>query len=127
MSAAFLTALSWFPYVLAIAVLLFAFSTMISWSYDGLKAWTSLVGEGKIAELIFKFFFCVCVVIRCGMSLGPVIDFSDSMIFAMAIPNVIGLYMLMSFMRDESNQYWRKIESGKIRKVGASSSKVKYA
>ncbi len=124
-SAAFSTAFSWFPYVLALAVLLFAFSTMISWSYYGLKAWTYLVGEGKSMELVFKFFFCVCVVIGSSMSLGPVIDFSDSMIFAMAIPNVIGLYMLMSFVREESTQYWRKIESGEIRKmVGV---KVKYA
>jgi AGCS family alanine or glycine:cation symporter len=124
-SAAFSTAFSWFPYVLALAVLLFAFSTMISWSYYGLKAWTYLVGESKSMELIFKFFFCVCVVIGSSMSLGPVIDFSDSMIFAMAIPNVIGLYMLMSFVREESDQYWRKIGTGEIRKmVGA---KVKYA
>ncbi len=100
---------------------------MISWSQYRLKAWTCLVGEGKFAELIFKFFFCVCVAIGASMRLGPAIDFSDSMIFAMAIPNVIGLYMLMSFVRDESNQYWRKIESGETRQVGAAGSKVKYA
>lgn len=98
---------------------------MILWSHNGLKAWTHLVGEGKFSELIFKFFFCVCVVTDSSMSLGPVIDFSASMIFAMAIPNAIGLYMLMSFIRDESNPYWPKIESGEIRKVGATQSKVR--
>ena len=126
-SAAFSTAFSWFPYVLAVAVLLFAFSTMISWSYYGLKAWTYLVGEGTGKEMIFKFFFCVFVVIGASMNLGPVIDFSDSMIFAMAIPNVIGLYLLMSFVRDEANQYWRKIDSGEIRKVKGMGVKPKYA
>ena len=62
-SAAFASGISWFPYVLAIAVILFAFSTMISWSYYGLKAWTYLFGEGKGSELTFKIIFCVFIVI----------------------------------------------------------------
>ena len=60
-SAAFGSAISWFPYVLAIAVVLFAFSTMISWSYYGLKSWTFLFGEGRTTELVFKLMFCVFV------------------------------------------------------------------
>jgi AGCS family alanine or glycine:cation symporter len=60
-SAAFGSAISWFPYVLAVAVVLFAFSTMISWSYYGLKSWTYLFGEGKRAELVFKIIFCVFI------------------------------------------------------------------
>ena len=116
-SAAFATAFPWFPVVLAVAVILFAFSTMISWSYYGLKSWTYLVGENKTMEVVFKLFFCTCVVIGSSMTLGPVIDFSDSMIFAMAIPNVIGLYLLMPVVRREIDQYWRKIERGDIRKV----------
>ena len=120
-SSAFATAFSWFPLVLALAVVLFAFSTMISWSYYGLKAWTYLVGEGVWKEMIFKLFFCICVVIGASMSLGPVIDFSDSMIFAMSIPNVIGLYLLMPVVRNEINQYWGKIERGEIRKVDKTS------
>ncbi len=117
-SAAYATAFSWFPNVLAVAVILFAFSTMLTWSYYGLKSWTYLVGEGAGKEVVFKVFFCACVVIGSSMSLGPVIDFSDSMIFLMAIPNVIGLYMLMPVVRDEVVQYWQKIDSGEIRKVG---------
>ncbi|RMJ20443.1 hypothetical protein PHISP_08687, partial [Aspergillus sp. HF37] len=64
---------------------------MISWSYYGLKAWTFLFGEGQTKELIFKIIFCLFVVIGASASLGPVIDFSDAMIFAMAIPNIIAL------------------------------------
>lgn len=116
-SAAFASAFTWFPLILALAVVLFAFSTMLSWSYYGLKSWTYLVGEGKGKEIIFKLFFCLCVIVGASMSLGPVIDFSDSMIFAMAIPNIIGLYFLMPVVRGEINQYWAKIESGEIRKV----------
>ncbi len=115
-SSAFESAFAWFPYVLAIAVILFAFSTMISWSYYGLKAWTYLVGEDKKMELIFKLVFCLFVVLGASMSLGPVIDFSDSMIFAMAIPNIIGLYVLMPFVKAELEQYTAKLASGEIRK-----------
>ena len=89
-SRAFAQGLRWFPYVLAVAVVLFAFSTMISWSYYGLKAWTYLFGEGKTKELIFKLMFCFFVVVGAAASLGAVIDFSDAMIFAMAMVNIIG-------------------------------------
>ena len=116
-SAAFASAFTWFPLILALAVVLFAFSTMLSWSYYGLKGWTYLVGEGKGKEIVFKLFFCLCVIVGASMSLGPVIDFSDSMIFAMAIPNIIGLYFLMSVVRGEVTQYWDKIERGEIKKV----------
>ena len=116
-SAAFGAQFSFFPYLLALAVLLFAFSTMLSWSYYGLKSWTYLFGEGKTKENVFKIIFCVFVVIGASMSLGPVIDFSDSMIFAMALPNIIGLYLLMPVVKREVNQYFAKIKSGEIRKV----------
>lgn len=115
-SAAFGSAFSWFPTLLALAVVLFAFSTMISWSYYGLKAWTYLFGENKTMENVYKTFFCICVVIGASMSLGPVIDFSDSMIFAMAIPNVIGLYVLMPVVRRELAQYREKMARGEIRR-----------
>ncbi|TVO67893.1 alanine/glycine:cation symporter family protein [Denitromonas ohlonensis] len=115
-SAAFATAFPWFPVVLAVAVVLFAFSTMISWSYYGLKATTYLFGENKTVENIYKLFFCICVVIGASMSLGPVIDFSDSMIFAMAIPNVIGLYLLMPVVKRELAQYQAKLASGEIKR-----------
>ena len=115
-SAAFATGFSWFPYVLAIAVILFAFSTMISWSYYGLKAWTYLFGEGKTTELVFKIIFCVFVVIGAAASLGPVIDFSDAAIFAMAVVNISALYVLMPVVMKELRSYQSRLASGEIKK-----------
>lgn len=115
-SAAFASAFSWFPYVLAVAVILFAFSTMISWSYYGLKAWTYLFGEGKTTELVFKIIFCVFVVIGAAASLGPVIDFSDAAIFAMAVVNIAALYVLMPVVKRELISYQARMKSGEIKK-----------
>jgi len=115
-AAAFGSAISWFPFVLAIAVILFAFSTMISWSYYGLKAWTYLFGEGQTTELVFKIIFCIFIVIGAAASLGPVIDFSDAAIFAMAVINITALYFLMRVVRDELASYSDRLKSGVIRK-----------
>ncbi|SPH18787.1 Amino-acid carrier protein AlsT [Defluviimonas aquaemixtae] len=115
-SAAFGSALSWFPYLLVVAVVLFAFSTMISWSYYGLKAWTYLFGEGKMQELIFKLLFCFFVIVGAAASLGPVIDFSDAAIFAMAVVNIIGLYVLMPIVKREVESYLSRLKTGEIRK-----------
>lgn len=113
-SAAFGSTISWFPYVLAVCVVLFAFSTMITWSYYGLQAWTYLFGDSRVADLSFKLMFLCFVVIGSTMSLGPVIDFSDSMIFAMGIANIIGLYVLMPVVKRELNTYWAGIQDGSI-------------
>ncbi|WP_292264603.1 alanine/glycine:cation symporter family protein [Marivita sp.] len=115
-SAAFSSSIGGFKYILALAVILFAFSTMISWSYYGLKAWTYLFGEGKGQELTFKVIFCLFVVIGAAASLGPVIDFSDAAIFAMAVVNIIGLYVLMPIVKRELNSYWSRLKSGEIKK-----------
>ncbi|KQI70322.1 sodium:alanine symporter [Loktanella sp. 3ANDIMAR09] len=115
-SAAFGSTISWFPYVLAIAVVLFAFSTMISWSYYGLKAWTYLVGEGKNKEIAFKVVFCLFIVIGASANLGPVIDFSDAAIFSMAVVNIFALYFLMKIVRQELISYGTRLKSGEIRK-----------
>ncbi|MDH3378957.1 MAG: alanine:cation symporter family protein [Gammaproteobacteria bacterium] len=115
-ASAFQSVFPWFGVVLSIAVLLFAFSTMISWSYYGLKCWTYLFGEGQVTELIYKFIFCVFVVIGCSMSLGPVIDFSDAAIFAMSIANVLGLYMLMGEVRRDLSDYQARLKSGEIKR-----------
>ncbi len=115
-SAAFGASIGWFPYILALAVVLFAFSTMISWSYYGLKAWTYLFGEGKTTELVFKLLFCAFVVVGAAASLGPVIDFSDAAIFAMAVVNIFSLYFLMKIVRKELASYGARLASGEIRK-----------
>jgi AGCS family alanine or glycine:cation symporter len=118
-SAAFGKAISWFPYVLAVAAILFAFSTMISWSYYGMKAWTYLFGEGRRAELTFNTMFCVFVIVGAAMNLGAVIDFADAAIFAMALVNIAGLYVLMPVVKVEMNSYLDRLRSGEIRKTRA--------
>ena len=115
-SAAFSSAVPFFQYILAIAVILFAFSTMISWSYYGLKAWTFLFGEGETKELVFKVIFCLFVVIGAAASLGPVIDFSDAAIFAMAVVNIAALYVLMPIVKEELQSYQSRLKSGEIKK-----------
>ncbi len=110
-SQAFQSALPWFPNVLALAVVLFAFSTMISWSYYGMKATGYLFGDSAQAELVFKFVFCTFIVIGAAMSLGPVIGFSDAMIFMMSIANVIGLYLLAPTLRREVFGYLGRVRA----------------
>jgi len=104
-SGAFESAISWFPYVLTIAVVLFAFSTMISWSYYGFQGWAYLFGRTKKMEYAYKLLFCVFVVIGAAASLGSVIGFSDAMIFAMMVPNMIGLVLLAPKVKGELNKY----------------------
>ncbi|WP_102106923.1 alanine/glycine:cation symporter family protein [Oceaniglobus roseus] len=115
-SLAYAQEFSWFPILLMVAVVLFAFSTMISWSYYGLKAWTYLFGEGAAKELVFKTIFCIFIVIGAAASLGPVIDFSDAMLFSMAIVNIIALYLLMPIVKGELSRYIGKLRSGEIQK-----------
>ncbi len=113
-SAAFESAFSWFPYVLAVAVVLFAFSTMLSWSYYGLKAWTYLFGERPVVANTFKVLFLIFVVIGASMQLNAVIYFSDAMIFAMAFPNIIGLYFLMPVVKKHLDDYWGRYKAGEL-------------
>ena len=119
-SDAFESTISWFPWVLTIAVVLFAFSTMISWSYYGLKAWTFLFGDNKVTDTTFKILFMVFVVVGSSMQLGSVIDFSDAMIFAMAFPNLLGCYFLLPVVKKELNEYWADYKSGRLVKTRVS-------
>ena len=97
--------------ILTIAVVLFAFSTMISWSYYGLKSWTYIFGETKTSELIYKSVFCLFVIVGAVLSLGIVVGFSDSMIFAMCFPNIIGLYILSPVVKNELSLFMEKIKN----------------
>ena len=117
-SAAFESSISWFPWVLTLAVVLFAFSTMISWSYYGLKAWTYLFGESMITDIVYKVMFLSFVVVGASMELGSVIDFSDAMIFAMAFPNMLGIYFLVPVVKKELNEYWADYKVGRLQKFG---------
>lgn len=113
-SSAFESVITWFPVILSIAVILFALSTMISWSYYGLKAWTYLFGETKTAEIVYKVVFCAFVIVGSAMSLGAVFSFGDAMIFAMCFPNIFGLYVLIPRVREAFDKYMGKIKSGEI-------------
>ncbi len=110
-SGAFESAISWFPYVLTVAVVLFAFSTMISWSYYGFQGWAFLFGRSKKMEYAYKLIFCVFVIIGAAASLGSVIGFSDAMIFAMMVPNMIGLVLLAPKVKKELKKYMDAIKS----------------
>ncbi|MEN8137347.1 MAG: alanine/glycine:cation symporter family protein [Bacteroidota bacterium] len=115
-SSAFGSAISWFPYVLTIAIFLFAFSTMISWSYYGLKAWTYIFGKSKINTMIFKVIYLLMVVVGSSSSLGVVLTFSDMMILSMAVPNIIGLLILSSEVKEDLKSYLARVRSGEIKK-----------
>ncbi|MDC0933502.1 alanine/glycine:cation symporter family protein [Arcobacteraceae bacterium] len=115
-AAAFTETSSIFEYILALTVVMFAFSTMISWSYYGLKAWTYLFGESKVNELIYKAMFCSFVVVGTSISLSSAIDFSDAAMFAMSIFNIIGLYYLMPIVKAELKSFVDRVNSGEIKK-----------
>ena len=115
-SLAFESVISWFPYVLVIAIFLFAFSTMISWSYYGLKSWTYLFGSSKKSELVYKVIFLIFIIIGSSVKLGAVLDFSDMMILAMAFPNILGLLILSGEVKLDLKNYLNKIKAGEIKK-----------
>jgi len=109
-ATAFDSVIPHFSVVLTIAVILFAFSTMISWSYYGMQGWKFLFGKGKITDLIYKLLFLLFVVIGASISLGAVIDFSDAMIFAMVVPNMIGVVILSPKIKEELAKYMTAIK-----------------
>ena len=110
-SAALESGVSWFPYILAIAVFLFAYSTMITWSYYGVKAIAFLFGERPWVELGYKLFFCLCIVVGASTKLDSIILFTDAMIFSMGIPNIIGLYLFSGVIRREVKAYTAKLKA----------------
>ena len=102
-----------FRYVLTIAIILFAFSTMISWSYYGLQSWKFLFGRGKAADTAYKILFLLFVVIGAAATLDAVIKFSDAMILALVFPNMIGLLFLFPKVRAELKKYTTDIKASK--------------
>lgn len=95
---------------LTIAVVLFAVSTMISWSYYGLQAWKFLFGRGKAMDLTYKFLFLVFIVIGAAASMDSIWAFSDAMIFAMVFPNMVGLYFLFPEVKRQLDRYLKAIK-----------------
>jgi AGCS family alanine or glycine:cation symporter len=113
-SAAFGTVIPWFPMVLAVVVLLFAYSTMISYCYYGTKAAAFLFGEGPKVELTYKLFYLSLTVVGVTMNFEQLVDFADAVYFLMAVPNVIGLYLLAPVVKREMHSYFARLKSGQI-------------
>lgn len=108
-SSAFESVFSWYGWVLFVAILLFSYSTMISWSYYGLKAWEYVFGNSKISGLLYKGLFLCFIIVGSSLDLGAVMDFSDLMILAMAVPNIFALYILLPKVKEELEKYWNKV------------------
>jgi len=107
-SSAFASVIPWFPYVLTVVVILFAYSTMVSWSYYGLSGWVYLFGDKSSTKMIYNSIFCVFVMLGCAVKLDAVLDFSDAMVFAMALANIIGLFVMAPMVKREIAGYWER-------------------
>ena len=110
-SAAMGSAVSWFPYVLSFCVVLFAYSTLITWYYYGEKCLAFLFGGKRWVTLSFKLIFCSFVVVGAAAELGNVIRFSDAMMLSLAIPNIIGLYILAPEIRKDLKEYLQTLKN----------------
>jgi AGCS family alanine or glycine:cation symporter len=113
-NAAFTSVFPWFDWVLMVAIILFAYATMISWSYYGMKSWAYLFGEKNWIKQSFNILFMVCTVIGTVSGLGAVVDFSDMMILGMAFPNIIGLLIMSKEVKADLRAYWRYFKEGRI-------------
>ncbi|MEZ7951640.1 MAG: alanine/glycine:cation symporter family protein [Halioglobus sp.] len=121
-SRAFGSTLSWSTIPLSFIAVLFAFSTMLSWSYYGLKGWTYILGESKKAEVIFKVIFCSFGALGCMIQLDAVLNFSDALVFVIALPNILGLYILAPIIKRELKSYQARLKSGEIQNLRKSKS-----
>lgn len=111
-AVAFGSVISWFPIILAISVVLFAYSTMISWSYYGERCWTYLFGEKS--SMVYRILFVTFVVVGSMTSASNILDFSDLMLLSMAFPNFIALYALHGKVREALQRYLSRLASGKM-------------
>ena len=113
-SAAFATVISWYPLLLSVSVVLFAYSTMISWSYYGERCWSYLFGDG--AALLYRIAFVIFVVLGSVVSAANILTFSDLMILSMAFPNILGLYLLQKKVIEAKDAYLAKFRAGEFEK-----------
>ena len=113
-SAAFARSVSWAPYPLAVAAMLFAVSTMFAWAYYGLKAWTYLVGDTRWARLGFNTGFCGFAALGCMIRIDAVLDFSDALVFVVCVPNILGMLLLAPAVRERVTAYQARLHQGKI-------------
>lgn len=113
-SSAFETVLPWFPYVLTLAVALFAISTMITWGYYGEKAWTYLFGRSTLSVRTYQGIFCFFIVVGSVLTLGAVLDFADAVLFLLALFNITGLYILAPVVKEEVEAFRASRRSGEV-------------
>jgi alanine or glycine:cation symporter, AGCS family len=118
-SSAFETVIPGFPVILAVAVALFAFSTLITWSYYGLKAWTTLFGRSRFSENLYKVVFCLFTVTGSVLTFGEVLGFADAMLFLCAFVNLIGVYLLLPVVKEEMKRYLADRKSGALAREAA--------
>ncbi|MEE9373433.1 MAG: alanine/glycine:cation symporter family protein [Saprospiraceae bacterium] len=109
-SMAFDSVIPGFSYLLVFAVILFAFSTILAWSYYGLQAWKYLFGRSKSMDLTYKVIFLIFTVLGSAVTLDAVIKFSDAMILALVFPNMIGLLLLFPKAKEELTRYYQAIK-----------------
>jgi AGCS family alanine or glycine:cation symporter len=112
-SVAFGSAVAWFPWVLMVAATLFAYSTVISWSYYGERCWTHLFGQRS--SIYYKLLFLGFVILGSIVTATNVLEFSDLMILSMAFPNILGLVLLSGKVRRQLDQYWTKYKAGEFK------------
>lgn len=116
-SSAFATVSSWFPYILAVAAVMFAFSSVIVYGFYGMKGFGYLFGDSPRAEKVYQAVFVSFSLVGAALALGPVVLFGDSLYFVMGIFNIIGLYFLANVIRREFSGYWQKLKTGEIQPV----------
>ncbi len=111
-AVAFGSVISWFPIILSVSVVLFAYSTMISWSYYGERCWTYVFGERF--SMVYRIIFLMFVVLASLISAGNILDFSDLLLLSMAFPNFLALYLLQGKVSDALKEYMTKLRSGEL-------------
>ncbi|WP_229741477.1 alanine/glycine:cation symporter family protein [Kocuria dechangensis] len=117
-SDAFATVIPWFPVVLAVAVVLFAYSTLITWFYYGLKAWEYLFGRSRVSDTAFRIIYLFFTVAGCVLTFSEVISFADAALFVCGFVNLLGVYLLLPVIKRDMKEYLADRRSGKLHELG---------
>jgi AGCS family alanine or glycine:cation symporter len=117
-SDAFATVIPWFPVVLAVAVVLFAYSTLITWFYYGLKAWEYLFGRSRVSDTVFRIIYLFFTVAGCVLTFSEVISFADAALFVCGFVNLLGVYLLLPVIKRDMKEYLADRRSGKLHELG---------
>ncbi|MFE0104638.1 alanine/glycine:cation symporter family protein [Streptomyces sp. NPDC059009] len=112
-SDAFATVMPWFPYILTVAVVLFAFSTIVTWSFYGQQGWADLFGRSRASLVAYKLLVSTCAIVGSLLTLGAVLDLADALLFTLALFNVIGLYLMAPIVKKELASYRAHLKSRK--------------